>query len=143
MLQLKYCRKNDIVFSNNLFGGGKTLVEQSNERIGRDPVALKSISKKTGVNVIMGCGYYKDEWMPCDVKDKTIEDIVCNASISVQRMAVEAAVQGDDLLLRQVMMMDSVNYINNWEKVHSLEIRAADYIKVFSKLHDFFAKIYV
>ncbi len=31
---------------------------------------------------------------------------VCNASISVQRMSVEAAVSGDDLLLRQAMMMD-------------------------------------
>lgn len=31
---------------------------------------------------------------------------VCNQSISVQRLAVEAAVYGDDLLLRQAMMMD-------------------------------------
>jgi len=31
---------------------------------------------------------------------------VCNASISVQRLAVEAAVRGDDMLLRQAMMMD-------------------------------------
>jgi alpha-galactosidase len=31
---------------------------------------------------------------------------VCNASISVQRLAVEAAVQGDDRLLRQAFMMD-------------------------------------
>lgn len=31
---------------------------------------------------------------------------VCNASISVQRLAVEAAVQGDDFLLRQAFMMD-------------------------------------
>ncbi len=31
---------------------------------------------------------------------------VCNASISVQRLAVEAAVHGDDTLLRQAMMMD-------------------------------------
>jgi len=31
---------------------------------------------------------------------------VCNASISVQRLAVEAAVFGDDQLLRQAMMMD-------------------------------------
>lgn len=31
---------------------------------------------------------------------------VCNASISVQRLAVEAAVSGDDALLRQAMMMD-------------------------------------
>jgi alpha-galactosidase len=31
---------------------------------------------------------------------------VCNVSISVQRLAVEAAVHGDDILLRQAMMMD-------------------------------------
>ena len=31
---------------------------------------------------------------------------VCSASISVQRLAVEAAVHGDDALLRQAMMMD-------------------------------------
>ncbi|MCJ8007532.1 alpha-glucosidase/alpha-galactosidase [Lederbergia wuyishanensis] len=31
---------------------------------------------------------------------------VCNISISVQRLAVEAAVHGDDFLLRQAMMMD-------------------------------------
>lgn len=31
---------------------------------------------------------------------------VCNVSISVQRLAVEAAVSGDDLLLRQAFMMD-------------------------------------
>ncbi|GIN56145.1 alpha-glucosidase/alpha-galactosidase [Lederbergia ruris] len=31
---------------------------------------------------------------------------VCNVSISVQRLAVEAAVHGDDFLLRQAMMMD-------------------------------------
>lgn len=31
---------------------------------------------------------------------------ICNASITVQRMAVEAAVRGDDTLLRQAMMMD-------------------------------------
>lgn len=31
---------------------------------------------------------------------------VCNVSINVQRLAVEAAVRGDDQLLRQAMMMD-------------------------------------
>jgi alpha-galactosidase len=31
---------------------------------------------------------------------------VCNASVSVQRLAVEAAVHGDDALLRQAMVMD-------------------------------------
>lgn len=33
---------------------------------------------------------------------------VCNASVSVQRLSVEAAVSGDDFLLRQAMMMDAL-----------------------------------
>jgi alpha-galactosidase len=33
---------------------------------------------------------------------------VCNVSVGVQRLAVEAAVHGDDYLLRQAMMMDSL-----------------------------------
>ena len=33
---------------------------------------------------------------------------VCNASISVQRLSVEAAVNGDEMLLKQAMMMDSL-----------------------------------
>jgi alpha-galactosidase len=31
---------------------------------------------------------------------------VCNASVTVQRLSVEAAVRGDDMVLRQAMMMD-------------------------------------
>jgi alpha-galactosidase len=31
---------------------------------------------------------------------------VCNVSISVQRLAVEAAIKGDEMLLRQAMMLD-------------------------------------
>lgn len=46
---------------------------------------------------------------------------VCNASISVQRLAVEAAVSGDDLLLRQAMLMDPlVGAVCNPEEVWQL-----------------------
>ena len=45
-------------------------------------------------------------WMPV-VGDLPLGPAaVCTASISVQRLAVEAAVHGDDALLRQAMMMD-------------------------------------
>lgn len=50
---------------------------------------------------------------------------VCNASISVQRLAVEAAVNGDDLLLRQAMMMDPLvgavcNPLEIWQMVDEM-----------------------
>lgn len=55
--------------------GGRTIIEQSNERIGRDPKGLKRISTETGVNVIMGCGYYKEAWMPFETLSKSIEEM--------------------------------------------------------------------
>ena len=48
----------------------------------------------TGVNI----PYYGELPLGCAA--------ICNQSISVQRLAVEAAVSGDDMLLRQAMMLD-------------------------------------
>lgn len=45
-------------------------------------------------------------WMPVIGDLPLGPAAVCNASISVQRLAVQAAVNGDDMLLRQAMMMD-------------------------------------
>ena len=38
--------------------GGKTIVDVSSIGLGRDPEALAEISYMTGINVVMGCGYY-------------------------------------------------------------------------------------
>ncbi|GAG09468.1 unnamed protein product, partial [marine sediment metagenome] len=41
--------------------GGSTIVELSNVNIGRDPLGLARISRATGINVVMGSGYYVGE----------------------------------------------------------------------------------
>ncbi|HUV51541.1 MAG TPA: aryldialkylphosphatase [Dehalococcoidia bacterium] len=41
--------------------GGGTIVDQTNIGIGRDPEALARISRATGLNIIMGSGYYVDD----------------------------------------------------------------------------------
>ncbi len=38
--------------------GGRTLVDPTNGSIGRDPLALQAIARATGLNIIMGAGYY-------------------------------------------------------------------------------------
>ncbi|MEC7837378.1 MAG: hypothetical protein VX523_01490 [Chloroflexota bacterium] len=38
--------------------GGKTIVDVTNIGLGRDPKKLKSISSKTGINIVMGSGFY-------------------------------------------------------------------------------------
>ena len=38
--------------------GGQTIVDCTLDEIGRDPMALKEVSLRTGVNIIVGCGHY-------------------------------------------------------------------------------------
>lgn len=38
--------------------GGRTIVDCTLDEIGRDPMALKEVSLRTGVNIIVGCGHY-------------------------------------------------------------------------------------
>lgn len=58
---------------------------------------------------------------------------VCNASISVQRLAVEAAVRGDDMLLRQAMMLDPLvgavcNPPEIWQMVDEMLVAQAQWL---------------
>ena len=56
--------------------GGKTLVDQTNIGLGRDPEALTRISRVTGLNIVMGSGYYVDApHMKPFLDSKTPQDI--------------------------------------------------------------------
>ena len=44
--------------------GGTTVVDASLPGIGRDPVALRRISEKTGLHIVMGTGYYVGDTHP-------------------------------------------------------------------------------
>lgn len=49
--------------------GGNTVVDASLPGIGRDPDALRRISQKTGLNIIMGTGFYVGSTHPEELKD--------------------------------------------------------------------------
>ncbi len=55
--------------------GGGTVVDMTNVGIGRDPVALRQISAKSGVHVVMSTGYYKDAWLPEEVHDMSVAEL--------------------------------------------------------------------
>lgn len=62
---------------------------------------------------------------------------VCNVSISVQRLAVEAAVTGDDNLLRQAMMMDPLvgavcNPKEIWQMVDELLVGLEEWLPQYT-----------
>lgn len=55
--------------------GGNSIVDVTLDNIGRDPAALARVSRLTGINVVMGCGYYVGEIQVGDYDQKTVEDI--------------------------------------------------------------------
>jgi len=63
---------------------------------------------------------------------------VCNASISVQRLSVEAAVSGNDQLLRQAMMMDPLvgavcNPNEIWQMVDEMLVTQSEWLPQYKE----------
>jgi phosphotriesterase-related protein len=61
--------------------GGKTVVDLSPIGTGRSPVALRNISNLTGLNILMGCGYYLKHHLPRSVleeKEPTLTKALIN-----------------------------------------------------------------
>lgn len=55
--------------------GGATIVDMSNTGLARDPRGLVEVARKTGLNIIMGCGYYIAVSHPAEAQRKSTEQI--------------------------------------------------------------------
>ena len=79
--------------------GGDTIVDVTNIGLGRDPVALRRISRATGVNIIAGCSYYYHDTHPKDMGSKTVEDIknqiICDIETGMDETGIRAGVIGE------------------------------------------------
>ncbi|MDA1189696.1 MAG: phosphotriesterase-related protein [Chloroflexi bacterium] len=58
-----------------MMAGGGTIVDATTIGIGRDPLALARISRATGVNVVMGAGFYIDKVHPKDMSERSDADL--------------------------------------------------------------------
>ncbi len=55
--------------------GGRTIVEMTLDGAGRDPVGLQMVSRRTGVQIVMGAGYYIELSHPPHVRSMSADDI--------------------------------------------------------------------
>jgi phosphotriesterase-related protein len=55
--------------------GGQSLVDCTTAGLGRDPHALVRIARATGIQIVMGCGYYVGATHPAHVSTMTVDDI--------------------------------------------------------------------
>jgi phosphotriesterase-related protein len=55
--------------------GGQTVVDPTNRSLARDPLALARIARATGLNIVMGAGYYVAAAHPPDMDRRSVEDL--------------------------------------------------------------------
>ena len=55
--------------------GGMTVVDATNVSMGRDPLALRTISRRTGLHIIMGCGYYTEISLDETFRRRNVDDL--------------------------------------------------------------------
>ena len=79
--------------------GGGTLVDATTMGIGRDPVSLAQISRRTGLNVVMGAGYYVERVHPDEVGRLGVSEIaqriVDEVLVGVGGTGVRAGIIGE------------------------------------------------
>jgi phosphotriesterase-related protein len=55
--------------------GGQTVVDTTCRGIGRNPTALQSISKSTGLHIVMGTGFYLEPAHPSEVREMSVSSV--------------------------------------------------------------------
>ena len=79
--------------------GGDTIVDTTSIGIARDPLALARISRATGINVVMGSGYYVDavhpEGMDEKTEDQIAEEIVADITTGVGSTGIKSGIIGE------------------------------------------------
>lgn len=58
--------------------GGRTLVDCTSVGLARDPAALADVARETGLNIVMGCGFYRDPYLAGSPLDRLAVDAVAD-----------------------------------------------------------------
>jgi phosphotriesterase-related protein len=79
--------------------GGRTVVDPTPRTLARDPLALARIARATGLNVIMGAGYYVAASHPPDMDARTVDalarEMIADVTAGVGETGVRAGLLGE------------------------------------------------
>jgi phosphotriesterase-related protein len=73
--------------------GGQTVIDPTNRSLGRDPLALARIARATGLNVVMGAGYYVAAAHPPDMDARSADDLAREIVADVRAGAGDTGVR--------------------------------------------------
>ncbi len=79
--------------------GGATVVEVTNRGLGRNPGALVEIARATGLNVVMGAGWYREPFYDRSIYERTTnaiaDEIVRDLMVGVDDTSIRAGIIGE------------------------------------------------
>jgi phosphotriesterase-related protein len=79
--------------------GGQSMVEVTNRGLGRDPCALVEVARATGLNVIMGAGWYREPFYDRSIYERTTneiaDEIVRDLTVGVDDTGIRAGIIGE------------------------------------------------
>ena len=79
--------------------GGRTIVDVTNIGCGRNPQAVKRVAEATGLNVVIGSGWYQKASHPPDMDQRTPEDlaeeIIRDIRVGVGETGVRSGIIGE------------------------------------------------
>jgi phosphotriesterase-related protein len=96
LLDERVARDEILLFKH---AGGQTVVDPTNRSLGRDPLALARIARSTGLNIVMGAGYYVAAAHPPDMGGRSVDDLaremVADVTVGVGVSGVRAGLIGE------------------------------------------------
>jgi phosphotriesterase-related protein len=80
------------------YAGGNSIVDVTSTGLGRDPLGLARISRATGLNIVMGTGYYVEQAVPSglELTEETMaEEMVRDILEGVGKTGIRAGIIGE------------------------------------------------
>ena len=79
--------------------GGSTVIDPTPKTLARDPLALARIARATGLNVVMGSGYYVAASHPPDMDGKSVDaladEMIADVTVGAGDTGVRAGLLGE------------------------------------------------
>jgi phosphotriesterase-related protein len=132
-------RRNPMVMKDNLFfsdpelmaaevlefkkAGGLTIVDQSSVGTGRSPEAMRDLANLTGINVVMGCGFYLHGSLPAAILDETEEKLAAMVLKEIRLGAGDTGIRPG--IIGEIGMRPA---IEDWER-KSLRVAARAHLE--------------
>ena len=109
--------------------GGRTVVDPTCRGIGRDPVKLRRIAAESGLNIVMGAGYYLASSMPEEVARLSVDDIADQIGEPLMQWHVGIL---DSYVATMAARLDDAERIANATLILGMQIGDPDAFGVFA-----------